>query len=286
MVIALALVYGRIARAVESVQAFVSIAPQAYLVERVGGPHVAVRVLVGPGQNHHTFEPTPRQLADLAGARVYFAIGLPFEKRLIEKIRAANPAMPIVDTREGVALRHMEEADAHDEAEAGHGAFDPHVWLSPLNAKILAANIAKGLRELDPPHAGDFDRNLETLSHDLDEVHARLAQTLAPFKGQALYVYHPAFGYFADAYGLRQASVEIEGKEPTARQITDLIDRAKRDRVRVIFVQAQFPKKSAEAIAKEIGGTVVAIDPLSRDYLANLEEIARKIAQSYRPGPE
>jgi zinc transport system substrate-binding protein len=264
---------------------FVSIAPQAYLVERVGGPSVSVDVLVGPGQNHHTFEPTPKQLADLAGARIYFRIGLPFENRLMEKIQAANAALQIVDTRTGLMLRRMEAFDDedHDASATGGGAVDPHVWLSPANANVIAANIAKALRELDPARAAEYDRNLGALQKDLDDLNARVSQLLAPFRGNTFYVYHPAFGYFADAYGLKQAAVEIEGKEPTARQLARLIAKARAEGVRVIFVQQQFPKKAAETIANEVGGAVIPIDPLARDYLANLEDIALKIRNAWEP---
>ena len=261
------------------IKAFVGIAPEAYIVERIGGSHVSVSVLVGPGQNHHTFEPTPKQMVDLAEATVYFSIGLPFERRLLEKIREANPSLKCIDAREGISLRKMETADEDAESEQDHGAgaMDPHVWLSPLNAKIIAANICKGLKEVDPVHAADYENNLSPLRNELEALNTRIAGILAPFKGRAFYVYHPAFGYFADAYGLKQTSIEIEGKEPTPRQLAELITRAKADGVRVIFVQQQFPRRPAEAIAEEIGCAVVSIDPLSHDYIANLERIAEEL---------
>jgi zinc transport system substrate-binding protein len=261
------------------IKAFVGIAPEACLAERIGGSHVSVSVLVGPGQNHHTFEPTPKQMVDLAEATVYFSIGLPFERRLLEKIREANPSLKCIDAREGISLRKMETADEDAESEQDHGAgaMDPHVWLSPLNAKIIAANICTGLKEVDPVHAADYENNLAALQNELDALNARIAGILAPFKGRAFYVYHPAFGYFADAYGLKQISIEIEGKEPTPKQLAELIARAKADGVCVIFVQQQFPKRPAEAIAEEIGCAVVSIDPLSHDYTRNLERIAEEL---------
>jgi len=278
-----ALLFGPVAHA--QVKVFVSIAPQAYLVERIAGPLAQVDVLVGPGQNHHTFEPTPKQMADLAGASLYFTIGLPFEKRLLEKIQSANPDLKCIDTREGIALRTMETADEHAEPDPdhGYGAVDPHVWLSPLNAKIIAANICRGLKEADGAHSADYDRNLAALQRELDECHARISKVLAPLRGDAFYVYHPALGYFADAYGLRQIAVEIEGKEPTAKQLAELITRAKADGVRVIFVQQQFPKRAAEAIAKEVGGAVVSIDPLAYDYVRNIEGMADQLWTALQP---
>lgn len=280
---------------------FVSIPPQAMLVERVGGTRVRVDVLVPPGQSPHTFEPTPKQLARLAGARVFFAIGLPFEKRLLEKAAAANASLKVVDMRAGVPLRRMaadEGAADHDDAHAdgaaetpGHdaehaheaGEPDPHVWLSPRNAKVLAANACRALADLDPAHRDAYAANLKALEADLDAVDARIARALAPLKGKDLLVFHPAFGYFADAYGLRQVAVEIEGKEPGARALATLIDRARASGAKVIFVQPQFSPKSAEAVARAIGGAVVPMDPLAQDYLANLEAMAAKVRRALAP---
>ena len=297
---------------------FVSILPQATFVERVGGTHVEVGVLVGPGQNPHAFEPSPKQMARLADARLLFTIGWPFEKLLAEKALSVNPALRLVDTRAGVPLRRMtadeaahDEHDGHDEhgkhdekpglpgrspgpaaAKPGReehapaaGEPDPHVWMNPRNVKIMAATIAAALAEADPAHAADYARNCKDFQADLDRVDAKIAAALAPLKGRPMLVFHPAFGYFADAYGLRQMPVEIEGKEPSARQLADLIDKARAAGARVIFVQPQFSTKTAEAVARAIGGAVVPIDDLSPDYLANLEAIAGRIANAVSPRP-
>ncbi len=277
---------------------FVSILPEAYFVERVGGRHVEVSTLVGPGQSPHTFEPTPREIARLADARLFFRIGWPFEARLLEKAAAVNPALKVIDLREGIALRWM----TADEENAEHSASfsrdsqrsashapagpervqtedeaDPHSWLNPRNASIMAATIARALEAADPAHAADYQANLRTFQADLAALDARLAATLAPLKGRQLFVYHPAFGYFADAYGLKQVPVEVEGKEPTARQLAALVDRARAAGARVIFVQPQFSPRNAEAVAKAIGGAVVPFDDLAKDYIANLSDMADKV---------
>jgi zinc transport system substrate-binding protein len=307
-------------------EVFVSILPQAYFVERIGGPSVEVRVLVGPGQSPHAFDPTPQQMARLADARIFFAAGWPFERQLLAKARAVNPNLAVVDTRQGIPLRRMTPAEAEAEADerakarekpagapsvselpakggmptpplrghasgegenmpskqrAGHatpsGEPDPHFWLDPRYAEIMAATIEKALAAADPAHAEAFRRNLAALREDLGALDARLREALAPLAGRDFFVYHPAFGYFADAYGLRQVPVEIEGKEPAARQLGRLIDRAKAEGVRVIFVQPQFSAKSAEAVAAAIGGTAVPMDDLAKDYIANLADMAEKV---------
>lgn len=284
----------------EKIETFAAVLPQAWFIRRIGGPHVDVDVLVGPGQSPHTFDPTPRQMARLAQARLFFAVGWPFEKRLLEKAAAVNPNLKVIDTLEGVPLRRptaaeiAADADAHEQAAArpaatpgqapapaAHdGQADPHVWLSPRCAKIQAATIAKALADADPARAEEFRKNLAALQQDLDRLDARLAAALAPLRGKTFFVYHPAFGYFADAYGLVQAPVEIEGKEPGARQLAALIARAKSEGVRVIFVQPQFSARSAEAVARAIGGAVVPIDPLAGDYETNLMDMADKIRRS------
>jgi zinc transport system substrate-binding protein len=268
---------------------FVSILPQAFFLDRIGGEHVDIGVFVGEGQSPHTYEPTPRQMAKLASAKAYFAIGVPFEKSVLRKIRQSHKNLVVVETQKGIALRYLAGHD-HDhgngrggEHEAkSHKTPDPHLWMDPKLAKIQARNISDALCRLDPVHKQDYTENLKAFQADLDRVDARISRSLAPFKGRRMYVFHPAFGYFADSYGLVQTPIEIEGKEPGAKQLASLIERAKRDRVKVIFVQPQFSMKSAGIIAKGIGGVVVPMNPLARDYLANLEKIASAVERGLR----
>lgn len=269
----------------------VAIQPQAYFVERIAGDHADVEVLVGPGQSPHSYEPTPKQMSHLAESRLYFKIGLPFEEKLLAKVEQTSKHLRIVDTREGIQLRKMEEwetesedphADEHGHSEHHEGEhvgdLDPHFWLSPRLAKVQARTINRELCKLDPPHAAEFERNLEALEADLDAADKRIAELLTPLRGQQFFVFHPAFGYFADAYGLKQVAVETGGKQPGAKQLSQLIEKARASNVRLIFVQRQFPTGSADAIAQAIGGVVVPIDDLAKDYVANLDDIARKIA--------
>ncbi|NOY81517.1 MAG: zinc ABC transporter solute-binding protein [Kiritimatiellaeota bacterium] len=287
---------------------FVSIPPEAYFVERVGGGRVRVSVLVGPGREPHNFEPTPKQLVRLGKARLYFAIGFPFEDTLVRKIGATFRNLRFVNIRRGVSLRYMtaagrhhhhgpaetqvshgETAEQHDsqhdgghgtEAEDARGYPDPHTWMSPRNVKIMARNIAHALEAEDPAGAELYRANLQQFLADLDAVDREIAAALAPVKGREVLVFHPAFGYFTEAYGLKQVAVELGGRAPTARRLAELIARARRDRVRVIFVQPQFSTRTAQAVAKAIHGAVVPMDPLARDYLDNLRSMARKVRKA------
>ena len=243
---------------------FTSILPQEYFVERIGGDRVEVQALVTPGSSPATYEPTPRQMADLSEAKLFFRIGVPFENTFVPKVEGATEGLRIIDTRRGITLR----------------GNDPHIWLNPRLVKVQARTIAEGLIEMDPAGEATYEANLAAFLHDLDALDTDLAEALAPIKGKTFMVFHPAWGYFADAYGLEQEPIESEGKEPTGRQLARMIEMATDQGVRVIFVQPQFDRSSAERIAEAIDGVVVAIDPLARDYVGNLERVAAMVREA------
>jgi zinc transport system substrate-binding protein len=237
---------------------FTSILPQEYFVERIGGDRVEVQALVTPGSSPATYEPTPRQMAALSEAKVFFRIGVPFENAFIPKIEGATEGLRIVDTRKGITIRGK----------------DPHIWLSPRLVKVQAGTIAEALIEIDPAGKTSYEENLAAFHQDLDALDAHLAEALAPIKGKTFMVFHPAWGYFADDYGLEQEAIELEGKDPSAQQVARMIEMANDEGVRIIFVQPQFSMESPRRVAEAIGGAVLPIDPLARDYIANLERVA------------
>ena len=251
---------------------FVSILPQKYFVERVGGGRVAVSVMVGPGQSPETYEPTPRQMAALSRARLYFSIGVAFEDTWMKRIQAANPALRLAPMQRGVAL--LPPAGPSGEP----GGRDPHIWTSPARVKIMAATIRAALIELDPAHRGEFEANYRAFIAELDALDQELRAILAPARGKPLLVFHPSWGYFANDYRLRQIPIEAEGKEPGASSLARVIDLGKREDVKVIFVQTQFSRRTAETVAAAIGARVVAVDPLAEDYPQNLLRVAREFA--------
>ncbi len=259
--------------------AFVSIGPQRYLVQSIAGSRIRVEVLVQPGQDPHTFEPTPKQMAQLSRGRLYFRIGVAFERSLIPRIRSSNPQLKIIDTQAGIELREIEEGNHEGEDHDEHG-LDPHTWLSPLLAKRQAQIIRDALIEADPGGREEYEAGYRNLAAELGSLHEEIAAALAPFRGEEIFVYHPAYGHFTDEYGLRQVAVETGGSEPSAQQLARLIERARERQVRIIFVQPQFSRTGAEAVAEAIGGVVVPLDPLAEDYVENLREMARKIAEA------
>ena len=263
-------------RAEARLNAFVSILPQAYIVQRIGGDFVAVNVLVGPGQSPHAYEPTPKQVAALSGADVFFILGLPFEQRLLQKIESFAAHLALVDTRQGISLRPAED---HDEKTPGgaQAGPDPHIWLAPLLLKQQAANICLALQQKDMAHGAVYQQNFSQLAAELDGLDKELSRRLAPFSGRDIFVFHPALGYFTDAYKLRQVPIEMAGKEPGSKSFAAIVDRARAAGARTIFVERQFSPKSAEAVAAQIGAETVMIDPLAPDCLQNLRDIAEKI---------
>ncbi len=282
------------------VPVFVSIVPQKFFVERIAGKLAQVSVMVLPGASPHTYEPKPRQLAALQSAKAYFAVGDPFEAAWLPRFQAANPAMLVVRTDEGVdkmamaAHRHEDEqgqehADEAEHAEEpgrgdvdGHGGLDPHIWLSPALVKIQAGNILAGLKAVDPDNAAAYEANHQAFLAELDALDARIRAILAGMQGKEFLVFHPSWGYFARDYGLVQTPIELEGKEPKPEALAKLVGHATERGIRAVFVQPQLSRAMANVVAEEIGAQVVVADPLAGNWNGNLIQVAEKLRAALR----
>ena len=277
---------------------FVSILPQTYFVETIGGERVTVDVMVPPGRSPATYEPTPVQMAKLSSAEIFFTVGLPFENAFLPKVRASLKSLEIVDTGKGITRRAIEEHGHEEEDEHGHEGEepqdedehedehehegdDPHIWLSPVLAKTQAQNIHDALAAADPEGSEIYTAGLNKLLAELDAVHAQIKKELAPYEGRIFFIFHPTLGYFADEYGLEQVAIESGGKEPSPAELSEIIEHAREEDVKIIFVQPEFSEETAAVIAEAIDGNVVKINPLNPDYISSLSEIASKIRQSY-----
>lgn len=275
------------AQAKASKAVVVSILPQKYFVDRVSGGSFAVTVLVGPGQSPHSYEPSPRQMADLAKSSSWLTIGVDFEKALKPKVSSLYPKLAVVDTTVGIAYRkleaHRHEGEEEHVEEGGEGGgLDPHVWLGRQAVKAMALSIRDALAEIDPAGSGMYSKNCETFIREIDAIFDDLAKELLPLKGKPVFVYHPAFGYFLDEFGIDQEAVELGGKEPTQKALAALIEEAKADGAKVVFVQAQFPSSAAKTVATAIGGVVEVIDPLAPDWTANLKRMGAALKKAAR----
>lgn len=262
---------------------FTSIPPQAGLAKAIAGDLVEVRTLVGEGQSPHSYEPTARQLARLGEADALFTIGVPFETRLMAKIAPLYPNVPVIATQTGIEPIEMPHVHHGEGCTHEHGAADPHVWLNPDNALLIAQSIFEKMIEIDPGQRAAYQKNFDALTGQLQALDEEIIQMMIPCKGSRFYVFHPSFGYFASAYGLEQVPVEIDGKSPSPQQLAALITQARSENVKVIFVQKQFPVKSAQAVANAIDGSVVQLNPLAEDVIANLREIAETLLHALKP---
>lgn len=283
--------------AADKIPVFVSIVPQQFFVQQIGKDLVDVQVMVKPGASPATYEPKPQQMAFLAQTKIYFAIGVPFENVWLEKIAASNPYMKVVNTDHGIEKlamtahhhhdhegEHHEDDHHHDAAHHHHGhtGRDPHIWLSPSLVKMQAHTIMKALQEADPQNGERYEENYRSFIEQIDQLDGDLKETFTGKKGLQFMVFHPAWGYFAHEYGLKQVPIEIEGKDPKPAQLQELIKHAREEGIKVIFVQPQFSTKSAAVVAREIGGQVAFADPLAKDWLANMRQVAEKFQAALR----
>ncbi len=242
----------------------VSIAPQAWFVERIGGEKVSVRVIMPPFADHDTFEPTPKQLVALSTADLFIKIGIAhfvFEEKYVEPVIRKGKAGRIASMSEGIPLL----------------ADDPHVWIAPHTVKTAARNIYRALVSARPADAAVFSRNFDSLLREIDAAEIYVRKALAGREGCCFIIYHPALGYLADRYGLRQIVIESEGKSPSALHFRNIVDEARKKKLTGVLVQKGFDHKSARAIAQEIGAGLVEIDPMEKNWPKNIRVIADKL---------
>jgi zinc transport system substrate-binding protein len=258
-------------QAASEVNIFVSILPQQYFVEKVGSEYVDVHVMVGPGQNPATYEPTPQQMVALANADIYFNIGVPFERAWLDKIRSSNEKLIIIE-----CCKTISNLTEHSHNDAYH---DPHVWTSPKKVILIVKLIEKSLKKINEKNGSNYEKHASEFIDELNELDNIIKSKVAVLKNKKLIVSHPSWSYFADEYGFSQISIEQEGKEIQARSMVRLIELAKEENIRAVFVQSQFNSKAAKIIANEIDAVVLELDPLAFNYIENMNDVVDKIVQ-------
>jgi len=251
----------------------VSIEPQKYFVEKIGGDNVAVNVMISPGVDPHTYEPKPEQLKQLSKTQAYFTVGVSLEDAWKDRLQSVNPKMLVVDTSKGVEKLPLEEHE-HE-----HGSLDPHIWLSPKRVKLQAETIYQTLVQIDPQNQAKYQANLEGFVQEIKTLDQDIQENLKNVKSRKFIVFHPEWGYFAKDYGLEMVSIEVEGNEPSASELAALIKSAKAEKIKVIFAQPEFSTKSSETIAKEIDGQVMTISAFSPDWSNNLRQVSKKMSE-------
>jgi len=252
----------------------VTIAPYAYVTERIAQGTVAVETLVPPGMNLHTYEPSPRLVNAATESVAWFRIGELFEIKIAKAIQERNPKQKIINLQDGIDL-----LSSHDAIELApcighdHGTYDLHTWLSPKRFLKQAQTIADTLIALFPEHRNLYEKNFNDLALDLQSLDKDLKEALAPYKGDALLVSHPAFGYYCADYGLIQLSVECEGKDPRPKDIEEIFSKAQNYNVRCVFLQQGFNNRGAQLMGKKLQLPIYRIEPYASDYLANMRQM-------------
>lgn len=258
-----------------------SVLPQKEFIEKVGGDKVQVIIMVPPGADPHTYEPKASQMEQIANAQMYVQVGsgIDFEITWIDKIKSLNRNMLIINDSKGVNFIPSIEKNTENNSNAEIES-DPHVWVSPKNAQIMVENIYQGLVKIDPKNKEYYLINKENYLKELRQLDKNITNELFNQKGSKILVYHPSWGYFCQDYGMTQIAIEKEGKDPTPKEMMNIIDLSKKDNITAIFVSPQYNTRSSEVIASEIGAKVVFIDELSPDYVFNM----RKIVKAFENG--
>jgi len=261
----------------------VTILPLAEFVEQVGKDKVHVTVMIPPGAEPHTYEPTPNQLKEVSTADVYVKVGtgLEFELYWLDKLLELNKKIRLCDSSFGVELLEMgvEGEDAHQ--GHSHGFADPHIWLSPKRVIKMVENIENALIEIDSVNAQFYKNNAQDFISRLQALDTEIKNKLAAFTGRSFLVVHPEWGYLARDYFLEQISMEKEGKELTAQELSELVKLAKQEDISAILTSPQFSQKTAEVIAKEINAKIIVTDALAKDYLENLRRVADQMVKTF-----
>ena len=267
------------------VRVFVTIAPQKYFVEKIGGGLVNVSVLVPTGANPHTYEPKPRQMVDLSKSALYFAVGIDLEKSWLKKITGTNFRLRIIRTDEGIekiTITGHSHNHSGEKLNRRNEAPDPHIWLSPKLVRIQAGHIKEALIAADPQNQAGYEERYGLFLQEIDELDAELTELFAAGKNKRFLTFHPSWGYFARDYGLIQVPIEMEGKEPKPAQLQRLVSQASRQGIKVVFVQPQLSDKSAALIAQAVKGEIIHVDPLAENWTDNLRKTGRLFVNSMK----
>lgn len=256
----------------------VSMAPYVQMVDELTAKEVELMLLVPPGFSAHTYEPTPKEILRATKASLWFTVGELFEPRVLQALRSENPKLVVADLRQGLSLINEHENCCHHHHH-DEGA-DTHIWMSPKMMQTEVEHMAKSLKEVFPELSQTVDANESKLIEKLKKLDGDIHSMLDAHKGSTVYVSHPAYGYFCREYGLKQESIEFEGKDPTPKHLFNLIQEAKGDKISTIFIQKQYSTKAAELVAKEVGAKVILLDPYSENYFESMLHIAKSFQEA------
>ena len=254
----------------------VSIEPLRYITEQIVGNHYRVESFVPDGNSPENYEPTPKQMMRLHQSSLFLMIGeLGFERAWREKLEEICRQTMFVKTSSGILHHRNKDQQCH--SHHGCGIVDPHVWTSPQNMKLIAQNIFQAVCALDTTHVALYRENLQKLNDDIDRLDKEIHHFTDSIQKRAFLIYHPSLTYFSEEYHLIQLNMEHEGKEPSAKQLSELIATCRQHDVNVIFVQKEFDIQHSRLVANELDAQVVVINPLSYDWKGEMLNIAKTL---------
>lgn len=250
---------------------YVSILPLRNIVERIVEDDFPIKVLAPAGAAVESYELTPRQYVDLNRAQMIFTVGLlPFENMIISKIGRSSRVVDLscdIDLIAGGCDR--------EDSCSNHGV-DPHIWTSPRELQFMARTCYKAIA-MNYPDSVKYRDNYVALRRELDSLDVQCQGLIKASGVRSVFIYHPALTYYARAYGIEQISIEDEGKEPSARRLSRLIEQGRKEGVKRVLYQSQFPASTVEIIARDLGAEAVEIDPLADMPLENILNITKLI---------
>ncbi|QGY43822.1 zinc ABC transporter substrate-binding protein [Maribellus comscasis] len=258
----------------------VSILPEKTFVKRIAGDDFEVNVLIPPGASPAAYTLLPSQLKEIANSAIWFRMGyIGFEYSWKDKIEQANKNMKVVDLSEGLDLI-ADETEQHGDHVHMNGV-DPHIWLSPALVKKMAERIADELTILNPEKGPEYKVNYLKFVKEIDQLNIKIKNSLKDYQGKKVIVFHPSLSYYARDYGLEQYSLESGGKEPTPQHLKEVVDLAKKENIKVIYIQSEFDREHARVFAEEIGGEIIQISPLDPAWSDNLMEITQILVDNF-----
>lgn len=260
----------------------VTIEPLRYFVEQIAGDRFRVNCMVPEGSSPETYDPTPQQLVGLSRSRAYLRIGyIGFEQTWMKRLEANAPQMQVFDVSRGISL--IRDGGHRHEGHTHAGGVEPHIWNSPVNARIIARNVCEALCRLDSANTAFYTARLDSLNGVIGRTDSIVCSILAEGVSRTFLIYHPALSYFARDYGLTQLCLEEGGKEPSPAHLQNLIRTCRERGVRTVFVQKEFDSRNAELVAKETGARLVSINPLNYHWDEELIHTAMQLKVADNP---
>ena len=251
----------------------VSIVPEETFVKKVGGDNVEVITMIPPGYSPANYAPTPKELMQFSDAEIYFTIGVPTEKaNILPGVESFNEDMKVVSLQDEVEKVYPARYFSPE-------SRDPHIWMSPKRVIVMIDTIEEELSAMDPQNEEYYKSNAEKYKNELYRLDEQLKEITGNITNRTFFIFHPSLGYFADDYNLNMYALEKDGKDATPKTLQEMVDIAKEENIKVIFYQAEIDSKQTTAFAEEIGGKSLKLDPLSADYISNLENIAETFSQ-------